>query len=160
MKAPVSIADCDYFLQAIETGDFAVDGYQIGRITGKSAITFGYPLRDVSGQTDGVVFAALDLAWLSRKLTEIPLPEGTTITILDSHGTVLAHHLAGPNTEYVTVGIPRSVAYADIDARFRKDLLALFLNVLAVAGLAWIGTRNFVLRSLDALTVAAKPPGC
>ncbi|TVO69707.1 bifunctional diguanylate cyclase/phosphodiesterase [Sedimenticola selenatireducens] len=198
MPTPVRIEDRDYFRRAMETGDFAIGGYQVGRITGKSAINFGYPLRDDHGRVDGVVFAALDLAWLSRKLTDIPLPQGTTITILDGNGTVLAHqpdpekwfgktirntpfvrmilergmegtdesidpegihrlyaftplHQAGSDSAYVSVGIPRDVAYADLDARFKRDLLLLFLIVVVVTTVAWKGSNTFVLHPLRIL---------
>lgn len=206
MPTPVRIDDRDYFRRAIETGDFAIGGYQVGRVTGKSAINFGYPLRDDHGRIDGVVFAALDLAWLSRKLTDIPLPDGTTITILDGSGTVLAHqpdpdkwfgksirnapfagmilgrgvegtaesidaegihrlyaftplHQAGSDSVYVSVGIPRDVAYADLDARFKRDLLSLLLIVAVVIAAAWMGSNTFVLQPLRILARASERLG-
>lgn len=206
MPTPVRIADRDYFRNAVETGDFAIGGYQIGRITGKSAINLGYPLRDVEGQIQGVIFAALDLAWLSRKLSNIPLPEGTMITILDRSGTVLAHqpdpdrwfgksirdapfvrmilerdaegtaesmdalgvhrlfaftplYQGSSNSVYVSVGIPRDVAYADLDSRFKRDLFALLLIVVIVITVAWKGSHVFVLRPLGVLAHASKRLG-
>lgn len=206
MPTPVHIGDRDYFRRAIETGDFAIGGYQVGRVTGKSTINFGYPLRDDHGHIDGMVFAALDLAWLSRKLTDIPLPDGTTITILDGSGTVLAHqpdpdkwfgksirnapfarmilergvegtaesidaegihrlyaftplHHASSDSVFVSVGIPRDVAYADLDARFKRDLLSLFLIVAVVIAVAWIGSNSFVLQPLRILARASERLG-
>jgi len=206
MPVPVQISDRDYFRRAIETGDFAIGGYQIGRVSGKSAINFGYPLRDDQGRINGVVFAALDLAWLSRKLTVIPLPEGTTITILHRDGTVLVHQpdpdkwfgrpigdtpfartiftrdtegtvesidvdgvprlfafiplrQDGSDSVYVSVGIPLAVVYAELDVRFKRDLLALFLIAIAVGGVAWIGSQTFILRPLNALSRASERLG-
>ncbi|HEY5602399.1 MAG TPA: EAL domain-containing protein [Gammaproteobacteria bacterium] len=206
MPVPVSIYDRVYFRNAIETGDFAIGGYQVGRVTGKSSINFGYPLRDTQGHIDGVVFAALDLAWLGRKLTEISLPERTTITILDGRGTVLAHqpdpdkwfgksirdapfarlilergvegtaesidaagihrlfafsplHQAGSDSVYVSVGIPRAVAYAELDAHFKRDLFVLLLIVIAVAIVAWMGSHAFVLHPLQVLARASERLG-
>ncbi len=89
MPTPVRISDRDYFRGAIETGKLTIGGYQVGRITGKSTINIGYPLRDAEGHIDGVIFAALDLAWLGYRLRDIPVPQGTTLTILDGSGTVL-----------------------------------------------------------------------
>lgn len=198
MGTPVSIADRDYFRVAMANGDFAIGGYQIGRITGKSGINLGYPLRDARGRVDGVIFAALDLAWVSRKLAEVPLPEGTTITVLDGEGRVLARH---PDSQrwlgkslrdapfarlilqrraegtaesvdatgvarlyaftplqhgdsdrvFVSVGIPRAVAHAQVEELYRQDLAALLLLVIAVTAVAWAGSRAFVLRPLNTL---------
>ncbi len=206
MSTPVQIHDRDYFRRAIETGDLAIGSYQVGRVTGKSAINLGYPLRDDRGRIEGVIFAALDLAWLSRKLSNIPLPEGTMITILDRSGTVLAHqpdpdrwfgksirdapfvrmilehdaegtaesmdaasvhrlfaftplHQGNSNSVYVSVGIPRDIAYADLDSRFRRDLFALFLIVVIVITVAWKGSNAFVLRPLGVLAHASERLG-
>ncbi|MFO7604670.1 MAG: GAF domain-containing protein, partial [Gammaproteobacteria bacterium] len=199
MPAPVPIHDRDYFRHALTTGELAIGSYQVGRVTGKSAINLGYPLRDAQGRITGVIFAALDLAWLSRKLTAVSLPEGTSITIFDTRGTVLAHlpdpgawfgkskgevpfvrHILERGAEgtaesvdangarrlyaftplhqqgdggsaYVSVGIPLSIAYGEVDARYQRNLLALLLIVIAVLGAGWIGSHVFVLRPLQHL---------
>lgn len=206
MSTPVQIHDRDYFRRAIETGDLAIGSYQVGRVTGKSSINLGYPLRDDQGRIKGVIFAALDLAWLSRKLTDIPLPQGTTIIILDRSGTVLAHqpdpdrwfgksikdapfvrmilehdaegiaesmdaagvhrlfaftplHQGDSNSVYVSVGIPRDIAYADLDSRFKRDLAALLLIVVIVITVAWKGSNVVVLRPLGVLAHASERLG-
>ncbi|MDT8383745.1 MAG: EAL domain-containing protein [Gammaproteobacteria bacterium] len=204
MPSPVHIEDRDYFRGAINNDEFTIGGYQIGRITGKSAINLGYPLRDAKGRVDGVIFAALDLAWLGRKLRDVALPAGTTITIFDVRGTVLTHipnpaewfgrsiadvpfvrlilergaegiaestdvegvqrlfaftPLDASRRAYVSVGIPRNVAYAEVDARFKQDLLALSLIVLVVISVGWTGSNAFVLRPLSVLTLTSERLG-
>ncbi len=206
MAAPVHIGDRDYFRRALETGDFAIGSYQIGRLTGKSAINLGYPLRDAQGRIDGVVFAALDLAWLSRKLTGISLPTGTTVTILDANGSVLAHqpdpeqwfgrsvrdapfaqlilahgtegtaesidaagvprlyaftplHTGDADSAYVSVGIPRDLAYAELDAQFKRNLLVLLLIAIVASIVACIGSHVFVLHPLRILADASERLG-
>jgi diguanylate cyclase (GGDEF)-like protein len=91
LKGQVDVADRSYFRRALETRDFVVGDYQIGRITGKSVIVFGYPHYDKTSRLQSVIFAALDLAWLNRLASRAPLPKGTTLTILDSAGTILNH---------------------------------------------------------------------
>lgn len=66
LPGPVSIADRAYFREAVERRDFAVGEYQIGRITERASVNLGYPVLDASGLLHGVVFAALDLAWLNE----------------------------------------------------------------------------------------------
>lgn len=92
MKGPVNIADRAYFKGARERHEFAIGDYQIGRVTGKATINFGYPVWENGQRLRGVVFAALDLAWLNRVASRTHLPEGATVTLVDRHGTVLVRH--------------------------------------------------------------------
>ncbi len=87
-----NIGDRSYFRRAAEQRDFATGEYQIGRITGKAVINFGYPVLDNMGQVASIVFAGLDLSWLNRLLAESRLPEDTTITVVDGAGQVLARY--------------------------------------------------------------------
>lgn len=91
MNGPVQLADRTYFREAMASRDFAVGRYQVGRITGKSSINFGYPVTDPDGDLTGVVYAALDLSWLSQIMNEVPHPEGTRLMVFDREGTILAH---------------------------------------------------------------------
>jgi PAS domain S-box-containing protein len=89
---PIYAGDRTYFRRAVETRDFAIGDYQIGRITKKPTINFGYPVLNTSQNVVAVVFAALDLAWLSRLGTEAQLPDGTSLTVIDRRGTVIVRH--------------------------------------------------------------------
>ena len=89
---PVSAADRSYFQRAVATRGFAVGNYQIGRITGKPTINFGYPIMDAAGSVEAVVFAALNLEWIGQAAAELQLPQGTTLTVIDQQGTILARY--------------------------------------------------------------------
>jgi two-component system cell cycle sensor histidine kinase/response regulator CckA len=93
---PVDLSDRSYFQQALSTQAFAIGEYQIGRVTRKASINFGYPVVDSSGQVRAVVFAALDLDWINSLAVELDLPLDTSITIFDNQGTILAQ---SPNGE-------------------------------------------------------------
>lgn len=88
----VNIADRSYFQRAVRFRDFGVGDYQIGRITGISAINFGYPILDAGGSVQAVVYAALNLSWVNQLATGIELPAGSTLTVVDSRGTILARY--------------------------------------------------------------------
>ncbi|MBI4138762.1 HAMP domain-containing protein [Candidatus Uhrbacteria bacterium] len=90
--SPVSGADRLYFKKAIEMRGFAIGEYQIGRITGKPTVNFGFPVYRPDGTLRGVVFAALNLLWLNRVFEGIHLPPDTEVFIFDRTGTILAHH--------------------------------------------------------------------
>ena len=91
-EGAASIADRGYFRRAAERKTFASGEYRIGRITGKAVINFGYPVLAGAGQVVGIVYAGLDLSWLSRLLAEARLPENSTITVVDPAGQVLARY--------------------------------------------------------------------
>src|SRR5437867_293426 len=86
----VNIADRPYFWRAVASSDFAIGEYQVGRVTGKGTINFGYPMVDARGRVGQVVYAALDLAWLNDFAANANLPPGSSVTVLDRKGTILA----------------------------------------------------------------------
>ena len=88
---PVNVADRAWFRRALDTRDFAIGDYLIGRITGKPSIHFGYPVVGELGQAQAVVVAGLDLDWLNGWAASTLLPDGATLTIVDGNGTILAH---------------------------------------------------------------------
>ncbi len=87
---PVTVADRAYFRRALMTGRFAVGNYQVGRITGKRTLNFAVPVFDREGSPRWVVFAAVNLSWIHRTIANMSLPHGLTVTVVDTHGTVLA----------------------------------------------------------------------
>jgi signal transduction histidine kinase/CheY-like chemotaxis protein len=89
---PVNVGDRPYFRRALERDDVAAGGYQIGRITGRPTLNYGYPLRDRTGTVRGVVFAAVDLIWLNQIMLEENLPRGATFAVFDESGTILARY--------------------------------------------------------------------
>lgn len=92
MTGQVYVGDRAYFRRARETRDFAIGDYQIGRVTGKATLNFGYPVLDDAGHVPAVVFAALDLAWLNELASQAGLPPGSMLTVIDRNGTILSRY--------------------------------------------------------------------
>lgn len=92
----MDLSDRGFFLRAIKTKGFAIGGCQIGRLTGKASLNFGYAVPDAQGRVHSVLFAALDLAWLSDLAGHLRLPEGSALTVVDCNGAVIARY---PNPE-------------------------------------------------------------
>lgn len=90
----INIADRSYFHAALTNRSFSMSDYQIGRITNRSALNFGYPVIDPTGRVAAVVYAALDLSWLTQLISRLDLPKGAVIKIVDNHKTVLARYPA------------------------------------------------------------------
>src|SRR5262249_4220196 len=78
--------------RALETRDFAIGDYQIGRVSGKATLVFGYPVLDDAGYVRAVVIASLDLAWLNELAKQAGLPPGTILTVIDRNGTILSRY--------------------------------------------------------------------
>ncbi|HKJ22164.1 MAG TPA: EAL domain-containing protein [Gammaproteobacteria bacterium] len=89
LRHPVSIADRSYFRRAVLTRQLGIGDYQTGRITGVNAINFGYPVLDDKGDLKGVVYAAFSLEWLNQMVGTVDLPQGSSLMVVDSAGTVL-----------------------------------------------------------------------
>ena len=91
-REPVNVGDGVCFRQALETRDFSAGGYGVGRMVWKRTLHFAYPVLDKAGNPQGVVFAAVDLAWIEQVLALTRIPNGATVTLVDEQGTILARH--------------------------------------------------------------------
>ena len=89
---PLNLADRPYFQQALKTCKFAIGEYQIGRVVGKPVVNFGYPVIGETCNVTAVVFVALDLKWINQLAAQVQLPDGSTLTLIDHKGTILARH--------------------------------------------------------------------
>ena len=89
MKGRINVSDRTYFQKALATRDFSIGEYQIGRITGKPVVVLAHPDYDSGARLRAVLFAAVDLIWLNPLVQQARLPEGLTLTLLDSRGVVL-----------------------------------------------------------------------
>jgi diguanylate cyclase (GGDEF)-like protein len=91
LPGPVDISDRIYFQRAVATRGLGVGEYQIGRVTGAHTLNLGYPVIE-GGEVRSVVYAALDLSWLGALASGLNLPEGSTATVIDSAGTIVARY--------------------------------------------------------------------
>ncbi|MBI3127763.1 MAG: HAMP domain-containing protein [Candidatus Tectomicrobia bacterium] len=90
MAQPVDASHREYFRRAMATGGFASGGYQIGTITQRPSINFGQAYYGASPGIEGVMFAALDLAWLAGAADRVLLPPGGQFALVDREGRALA----------------------------------------------------------------------
>jgi two-component system cell cycle sensor histidine kinase/response regulator CckA len=88
--AGMSIADRDYFQRAKATGNFVTGDFMHGKIRRQPTLAFALPLRDPSGVATYVIFANFDLTVLSRELETRTQMAGTTLSLLDRQGTLIA----------------------------------------------------------------------
>ena len=92
VSEPVYAGDRGYFQRALESSSFSVGDYQIGRVSGRPSVNFGYPVRNDAGNIQSVVFVAVDLSWLQEFRESAYLPSGTILTLIDNQGLVLTRY--------------------------------------------------------------------
>lgn len=92
-----SVAHQAFFRRALVSDTLAVGNYWLDAATGQKMIHFAQRYRDASGEVAGVVFAGLDLAWLSEHLKERGLAPSASILIADREGNIIAR-LPHPET--------------------------------------------------------------
>jgi signal transduction histidine kinase len=85
-----SVADQPFFTRAMAQDGLAVGNYWADPGTGRRMIHFAVRFGDGDGRTAGVVFAGLDLGWLSDHLKERGLAPTSSILIADREGNIIA----------------------------------------------------------------------
>ena len=86
-----SVTDLAFFKRALAQTDLAVGNYWVDPASGEKQIHFGLQFSDdQGGPIDGVVFAGLNLNWLSEHLKERGLTPTQSILIADREGNIIA----------------------------------------------------------------------
>ncbi|MGH7828434.1 MAG: ATP-binding protein [Candidatus Binatia bacterium] len=129
----VNIADRAWFQRTLQTGDFTIGSYQVGRVAQRAVLPVAYPAFDDSGNVRAVVLAVVDLEWLKIIAAGSVLPQGSSLTIVDNKGLILAHHPGGDQWT------GKSIAGTGLERALRKGRDGLH-SVLGVDGI-----RRFVV---------------
>jgi signal transduction histidine kinase len=88
--ADSSVADQPFFKRAMTQEGLAVGNYWADPASDRRMIHFALKFGDGDSHTAGVVFAGLDLAWLSEHLKERGLSPTSSILIADREGNIVA----------------------------------------------------------------------
>ncbi|OGP71453.1 MAG: hypothetical protein A2W09_05795 [Deltaproteobacteria bacterium RBG_16_50_11] len=86
------LGDRSYFKRTLQTRDFAIGDYQMGRVTGKPSVNCSYPVFNEAGEIVSVLFVALDLSRLNQFAAQAQLPKGSVLQVIDPNGTIFAHY--------------------------------------------------------------------
>ncbi len=84
------VTDQPFFTRALTQPELAVGNYWIDPVSNQRMIHFAERFEDSNGDIAGVVFAGLDLAWLSDHLKERGLTPTASILIADREGNIIA----------------------------------------------------------------------
>jgi hypothetical protein len=91
LARPENVMDRPWFDRAVRTQAFATGDHELDPVTGKPQLVAALPIPYPAGGTQLVVFAALDLGWVSR-FAAIDLPADWAVALSDDRGTILARH--------------------------------------------------------------------
>ncbi|SDM89259.1 Two-component sensor histidine kinase, contains HisKA and HATPase domains [Methylobacterium phyllostachyos] len=86
------VADRLYHRRVLAEDAFVMGSHVRGTVSGKDVLHFARPLRDADGRTVAVLAAALDLAWLDRRLRRDLRHPSTSLTIADADHTVIVRY--------------------------------------------------------------------
>jgi hypothetical protein len=89
-RTSVSVADQPFYTRAMDYDGLIVGNYWVDPANGQKMIHFAQQFDDSNGNLAGIVFAGLDLAWLSDHLKEHGLPPTSSKLITDREGNVIA----------------------------------------------------------------------
>ncbi|MBC7500144.1 MAG: EAL domain-containing protein [Herminiimonas sp.] len=85
----INISGRRHFRTVIETGKFAVGDYVIGMASKRKVLAFGMPVFNERTVLQGVVFAAVDLAFADRQLNSVMLPKNMRVYVSDARGHII-----------------------------------------------------------------------
>jgi PAS domain S-box-containing protein len=85
-----NLAHTSYFQRAMTAATFAVGDYQLQSKAERKSINFAYPILTQEGRVNAVIFVAMDIGWINQLAAENNLPEGVSLSVVDSKGILLA----------------------------------------------------------------------
>lgn len=89
MERPTNFSDREWHRRALRSRQFTVSRYLVGRITGVPSIVCIEPLLDETKTVQALIFASIDLSWLSNGISQADLPPDAVVNIIDGAGNLL-----------------------------------------------------------------------
>ena len=161
MYVGLDLTDRPYFQQAQETGRFVLSDFLLARPAQTPTVMAVYPVSALSGESDAVILATVNLDWMSKIMNNLGGRPGISAALVDSAGTVLA----APADQRSAVGrpldnLPLLSAIADMALRSDQDegslsFMAVDGSKRAVSFLRIAGTNARLITSIDEDKVSA-----
>jgi diguanylate cyclase (GGDEF)-like protein len=86
----VNMSDRPHFRAAMETREFAVGNYTIGRLTRRPIFAAAYPTQAIDPNVHAAIMTSIDLQWVNALVTSLERRPGSNVLLIDSMGTVIA----------------------------------------------------------------------
>jgi signal transduction histidine kinase len=92
MTQAVNVSDRPWFQEVVASRDLSAGHYQVGRVSGEHALTYGFPQIDAAGNLHTALFVAVKLDWFGRLLQYSQLPATWHALIVTQDGIVAASY--------------------------------------------------------------------
>jgi diguanylate cyclase (GGDEF)-like protein len=86
----VDLSDRAHIRAAMETGEFVISDYIVGRLNRRPAIVAVYPIQAIDPAMQGAVITSIDLQWFSNLISSLERRVGSNVLLVDGVGTVIA----------------------------------------------------------------------
>ena len=86
----VDLSDRPHIQTAMETREFVVSNYIVGRMNRKPTFAAVYPTQAIDPNVQAAVTTSVDLQWVSALITSLERRAGSSVLLIDSQGTVIA----------------------------------------------------------------------
>ncbi len=86
----ISVASAALFQDVVRANKSVVGKVEVGPITGQWVVVLGYPIHDDQQQLIGVLALPLDLVHFNQTFSDVEMPDGSAVTVVDAVGTVIA----------------------------------------------------------------------
>jgi PAS domain S-box-containing protein len=187
-----NLARTSHFRGAMTARTFAIGDYQLQSKAERRSVNFAYPILTYDSRVSAIIFVALDTSWINELAAENNLPDGVSLSVVDSKGILLARfpepqkwvgrHIpdaslfemlqlrsqvtkelvgldgvdrlyalkplsvnAAAGQIYVMVGIPKDVAFGQVNRSLARNLSWLALVSFSATSMAWlIGSKVVV----------------
>jgi PAS domain S-box-containing protein len=88
LDLPGALQDRTFFRKALAEGKFAVSDFEMESSGNEAEMVCGEPVRAEDGRVEAVVFAEIDLQWMSDPNTRLELPPAVTVGVVNAHGII------------------------------------------------------------------------
>ena len=86
----IDLSDRPHIRTAMESREFAVGNYVVGRLNGKPTFAAAYPTQAIDASVPAAVVTSINLQWVSALIVSLKRRTGSSVLLIDSAGTVLA----------------------------------------------------------------------
>jgi diguanylate cyclase (GGDEF)-like protein len=100
----LDLNDRDYFKRARQARDLVFSDFLLSRYDSQPIVMAAYPVAAINSESDLVIVAGVDLAWMSKIMNDLSGRPGIVAVLVDGAGTVLA----APTDQARIIGRPLS----------------------------------------------------
>ena len=86
----VNLSDRPHIRAAMETREFVVSNYIVGRMNRKPTFAVVYPTQAIDPHVQAAVTMTVDLQWVSTLITSLQRRPGSSVLLIDGEGTVIS----------------------------------------------------------------------